>query len=108
MSCGGCRGGSPHIVPVPPAALKTPQYQPMDGSITFPEGIDMMDIEGYEVDPEDERRLLSIMPPCMFRITGVMLQKDSTFKPHHVCNGKCEHKGKPVTLEICKGCPLAH
>jgi len=107
MSCGGCRDGGVHAVPLPPAAFKTPQYQPADGSITFPEGVEMLEIDGYEVDPDDDRRLVTKMPPCMHRITGVMLQKSGTYAPHHVCTGPCPHKSKPVTFQICTDCPIS-
>lgn len=110
MGCGSCRneGGPIHRVHISEAALKTPRYHPGDGSITFPEGTPMVDIDGYGVDEDDHRRLVSHMPECQYRITGIMLQKDSTFKPHHVCTGPCEHRTKPVTYAICSGCPLSH
>lgn len=101
MSC--CNSSK---VPVPPVPPKTPQIE-IDGAVVFPEEAEIVDIEGYEVDPEDERRFIPTGPACSKRMTGIMLQKDGTFAPHHVCmHQQCEHKSKPVTFKICEGCPF--
>lgn len=110
MSCGGCRGfksiGSNSQAPVP--SKTAPTYNPEDSSIIFPEGMTPMDIDGYSVDPEDSQRLVSEMPTCGVRMTGVMLQQDGTYLPHHHCLGACEHKGSQVDLAKCNACPLAN
>lgn len=108
MGCGGCRN---QVVvqtesATPKRVQETPEYHPEDGSITFPEGSELFEIQGYEVDEDDERRLISNMPICTYRMTGIMLQKDGKFRPHHICTGNCEHKSKPVTHDICLECPI--
>ena len=108
MGCCGNGNSAAHVVPLPKAAYTSPHYQPADGSITFPPELEMFEIAGYEVDPQNPRRLLSTMPPCMHRITGVMLQKDGRYAPHHVCNGPSSHRSQPVTYDICNECTLSH
>lgn len=102
----GCCNRNTNKVSIPPLPPNTPIIE-SDGSVVFPEDVEIMNIQGYEVDPEDDRRLIPIGAGCSKRMTGIMLQRDGTFAPHHVCmHNQCEHKSKPVTFDICEGCPL--
>ena len=84
---------------------KAPEYNGEDGSITF-NSVDLVtDVEGYEKDPENELRLVTLMPPCDTRFSSLMSSKGS-YKVHNVCMGKTPHKGKVVDVDICNGCPL--
>lgn len=106
MGCGGCREGI--TVQVENAeTLQAPVLEP-DGSIRYPESQEVPEIEGYTLDEEDDHRLIPDEKcHCVWKITGIMLQKKGGYKPHHVCrHSECEHRSKPVTPEICKACPF--
>lgn len=107
MGCGGCREQNAKQFQVPKPVLKTPKLY-SDGSIEFPEDQPDPKIEGYEPSPDNPQILVPKEPvDCPYRVTGIMLQKDGTYRPHHVCrHSKCEHKGKQVNFDICKGCPF--
>ena len=107
MGCGGCRSQvTTQKINIPTRASKTPEFHPEDSSITFPEGVELFEVDGYTVDEEDPRRLNCNMPICQTRMAGFMLQKDGRFRPHFVCLGDCEHKSTPVTFDICSVCPV--
>ena len=107
MGCGGCRFQlDPQKIDTPKEASKTPEFHPEDSSITFPEGVELFEVEGYEIDDDDPRRLICNMPICQTRMAGFMLQKDGKFRPHFICTGDCEHKSTPVTYDICLECPV--
>ena len=107
MGCGGCRFQvTPQKINMPTGAAKAPEFHPADSSITFPEGVELFEVDGYEVDEDDPRRLICKMPICQTRMAGFMLQKDGTYMPHFVCMGDCEHKSTPVTFDICSACPV--
>ena len=100
----GCCNRNPKKITLP--AVKTPSLE-HDNSIIFPEGVKMVELEGYEVDPDNDRRLIPTEPICLQRMTGVMLKRDGTFKPHHICmHDRCEYKSLPVSFSICRTCPL--
>ncbi len=103
MGCLGC-GGRPQRINLPELPITTPQLR-ADGSIVYPDGEAPDTIQGYSVDPEDPQRLIPDGVGCSWRITGIMLDADGTYKPHHVCrNSECEHSTKPVTFDICGEC----
>ena len=104
MACGACRKG--RSVKPPTDQKAAPEYSQEDGSITFPEGTEVMQIEGYDTDPENPRRLVSLYPGCDYRIAGVMLKKDGTYGATHMCIGDCPSKNQMVTPEACNACPL--
>lgn len=106
MACGGCKQGiSVNIEKA--EVLKAPVMNP-DGSIQYPEDQEVPVIEGYTLDEDDDHRLIpDVACGCVYKITGILMQKDGTFKPHHVCrHSQCEHNMKPVTFDICESCPL--
>lgn len=106
MGCGGCRKGI--TVQVDTAeSLKAPVLKP-DGSIQFPKDQEVPNIEGYKVSSSDDHRLIPDEAcACIWKITGIMLQKNGGYKPHHVCrHSKCEYRSKEVNFDICKACPL--
>ena len=106
MGCGGCRGSFSFKAP-DKESLVAPVMD-SDGSILFPKDYTVPVIEGYHLDEENEQRLIPDDDcHCAWKITGIMLQKDGSYRPHHVCrHSKCEHRSKPVTPDVCKGCPL--
>jgi hypothetical protein len=106
MGCGGCRQGVTVNLDKY-AKIKAPAMD-SDGSIVFPEGEAVLNIEGYTPDVENPQRLIpDVDSACSSKITGIMLQKDGSYKPIHVCReSKCEHSSKPVTPSICQGCPF--
>lgn len=106
MACGGCRGD--RVVVNQQPVEQTAPIMEQDGSIVFPEGTDVLQIEGYSVDPNNPRRLVPHEDSaCFYKITGIMLTRDGSYKPHSVCrHSECEHRTKPVTPDICKGCPF--
>lgn len=107
MSCGGC-GSRIRIKVDKPEMLKSPVID-QDGVIVFPQDQEEIPvIDGYTVDEENPLRLIPNEDAhCVWKITGIMLQKSGSYRPHHVCrNSKCEHRSKPVTPDICKACPL--
>ena len=106
MGCGRCRQQTKIKVSAA-AILKAPVMQ-SDGVIQFPEGQTAPLVAGYTSDEGDKSRLIPDEDcACVWKITGIMLQKGGTYKPHHVCRqSKCEHRSKPVTADICKACPL--
>ena len=105
MACGSCRGRTQTV------KIKRPITMPQmrnDGSIEYPEGHEIPVIEGYVRDEENP----NLMVPegnvsCEYKITGIGLQKDGSYKPMSSCrNSLCEHSGMEVTHTICSGCPL--
>ena len=104
-----CCGGKKYVVKmpqVPEPKITVPQLQ-ADGSIKFPEGVEILQIDGYTPCEDNPRLLKPNGPGCSFRITGVMLNKNGTYTPYHVCrHQKCEHRSKQVTFKICGGCPF--
>ena len=120
MGCGGCRfqippqrhreakgvSKMPQGADNPERISVAPEFHPEDSSITFPEGVELFEVEGYSVDEDDARRLICNMPICQTRMAGFMMQKDGTYQPHFVCMGDCEHKSTPVTFDICSACPV--
>lgn len=106
MACGGC-GHNKTRIELTDNKYKVPVVN-RNGSIVFPEGMEIPEIEGYELDSDNDRKLVPIIDvPCMWKITGIMLTKAGTYTLHTACNhNKCEHRGKPVNLDICKACPL--
>ncbi len=108
MGCGGCgRNQIPTQYEnyVTNDSNRSPKLHP-DGVIEFfKEPIPV--IEGYDTDPYEPMKLIPKGSGCAYRITGILMQKNGTHIPHHVCrHSKCEHKGKPVTFDICDSCPL--
>ncbi|MHA2066023.1 MAG: hypothetical protein ACXABY_16750 [Candidatus Thorarchaeota archaeon] len=105
MACGGCRQGSVRVEA--DLTSKNPTLE-TDGSIMFPEGDAVPVVEGYTVDENDPQRLVPDDDcACFYKITGIMLQRNGEYSPHHVCrHPECEHKTKTVTPDICKGCPF--
>lgn len=106
MACGGCRG--PVKVQTDRAeTIKAPTMDP-DGSMRFPRDKPVPVVEGYHPDPEDQHHLIPDEDAnCLYKITGILLQKDGSYQPHHVCRkSDCEHYTKAVTPDICKACPL--
>lgn len=104
MGCSNCdRQVSINVSQNP---IKAPTMN-ADGSITYPDGDTLPIIDGYREDPDNDRNLLPVEGNgCAWRITGIMLRKDGTYQPHHVCrNSKCAYKAKPVTFPICHTCP---
>lgn len=104
MACGGCGGRNA------PKKIEVPVVAPTlhaDGTIEFPEG-PAPGVIGYTMDPDDDRVLIpSGLLPCVMRITGIMMQKDGSYAPIHVCrHPKCEHRTGEVTPDICADCPL--
>lgn len=102
MGCGSCRQGVNNITA---DIIKAPIMNP-DGSITFPSKGKVPLIEGYTANPENE---FNLIPDnncvCIHKMTGIMLQRNGIYKPHHVCMcSKCPHKSKAVTTDICKAC----
>ena len=106
MGCGGCRQGVT-IQISDPNVIKAPVMN-SDGSIQYPKNQKVPVIQGYEQDPKDYSRLITQNScGCTWRITGLLLNKEGTHLPHHVCrHSKCEHRSKPVTMDICQTCPL--
>ena len=106
MGCGGCRQGV--TINLDKHAKVTAPIMDNDGSIVFPEGEEVPVIEGYTLDAENPQRLIpAVDNACVWKITGIMLQKDGSYKPLHVCRqSKCEHSSKPVAPSICQGCPF--
>jgi len=104
MGCGGCQGGKVRI-DLPPV---TSPVMNQEGAIEYPEGHDIPEIQGYHADPENDRVLIpDDGVGCDYRIAGILMQRDGSYKPHFVCrHTQCEHKSKPVTMDICKGCPF--
>lgn len=104
----GCTGCNKRVnVTLSKQVMTSPMLE-SDGSIVFPEGQEVPVVEGYTPHPSDPQKLVPLEDgACDWKITGIMLQKDGSYKPHHVCrNSKCEHKTKPVTPSICQGCPF--
>jgi hypothetical protein len=101
MGCGGC-GQNSYRVPVK-VETNVPEILP-DGSIEFKEE-PVPDLEGYELSGPMTLKPTGVT--CTYRVTGIMLQRDGSYAPLHVCrHNKCEYKNKPVTDSICQGCPL--
>jgi hypothetical protein len=105
MPCGGCNQKGVNIQIHTAEELQAPVTN-KDGSIQYPKGHDVPEINGYTKDPEDEYRLIPQEDcACIWKITGILLQQDGTYEPHHICfNNECEHTSKPVTFDICKNC----
>lgn len=98
MVCGGC--GTTKITLTKP--ISTPILH-SDGVIEFPKDQELPVINGYE--PDGQKLIPKDGVECVWRITGIMLQKDGTYKPHHVCrHSKCEYRSQPVDFDICKKC----
>lgn len=105
MGCGSCRKQNGRNVPAPQMVSKAPTLHP-DGCIEF-KMEPVPEVEGYTRDADNPMVLVPKAVPCVFRMTGIMLQRNGVYKPHHVCReSKCEHRSKEVTLEICAGCPF--
>lgn len=103
MGCGFCRKPNGRNIPV--LESKAPTLHP-DGSIEF-KMEPVPEIEGYTRDAANPMVLVPKVIPCVYRMTGIMLQKHGTYKPHHVCReSKCPHRSKEVTLTICENCPF--
>ena len=101
---GCCPGNNPHVVKI---SNQTTPILENDDSIIFPEGAEVFEVEGYEPDPDDDRRLICTEEPCTLRVTGIMLDQDDTYKPYMVCgHSKCPHSSNPVTFKVCKECPF--
>ncbi len=106
MGCGACRNNV--TVRIDKKTIpKTPSMD-VEGAIVYPEGESLPVIQGYQVDPENTQRLLPLIDAdCEKRITGIMMTKDGSFEPHHVCrNSDSEHKSQRVTLRDCSTCPV--
>lgn len=63
------------------------------------------EIEGYERDPENKWRFLSIWPTCKFRLPGFLSLMCGKIKarPRCGCQG-CPFFSKIVSLEDCRTC----
>lgn len=102
MGCGGCRMGNTVKVIVKPT--DDPTMHP-DGKMEFPNKAPT--VEGYKVHPKNDKILIPDGVNCQHRITGIMLQKDGSYRPYHVCkHSQCEHRHNEVTYSICEACPL--
>jgi len=103
MACGGC--GSPSKIPVKTVIKTNMPTLHGDGSIEFLEGQTILKIQGYEPDQDNERILKPNGVGCSYRLTGIMLDRDGTYKPMHICkNGECNYRGDQVSFDICKEC----
>lgn len=105
MGC--CNSTRPKkVIEVPQIPSNIPRLNG-DGTIEFPEGVEILQIDGYTPCEDNYRLLKPDGPGCSYRITGVMLNKNGTYTPYHVCrHQKCEHRSKQVTFKICEGCPF--
>jgi hypothetical protein len=106
MGCGSCRTGKViRLDKMPP--VKAPTMD-SDGSMVFPEGQELPVIDGYKPVADDPQRLSPREENgCRWKITGIMMQRDGSYKPLHVCrNSECEHKQKPVEPSVCVACPF--
>lgn len=100
MGC--CNKKNPHVVKI---SKQTAPIMEKDNSILFPEDVEVWNVEGYEPDPDDKRRLICKQEPCSQRLTGIMLDQDGSYKPYMVCgHSRCPHSSNPVTFQICKEC----
>ena len=102
-----CCGGKKYVVKmpqVPEPKITVPQLQ-ADGSIKFPGPAPV--VEGYAQCPEDETVVRPKGEHCLYRITGIMLQRDGIYRPYHACRqSQCPHRGKEVNFTICQTCPF--
>jgi len=105
MGCGGCRKGI--TINLDKQAKITAPIMDSDGSIVYPEGEVPPEIEGYKPTKDDPQRLSPREESaCVWKITGIMMQRDGTYKPLHVCRSQeCKHKSKPVSSGVCQACP---
>lgn len=102
MACGGCGGRLPAVkVDV---KIEAPQIL-NDGTVQFPEGPAPV-VEGYTMDPDDDTVLVPSGQHCDMRITGILLQRDGTYKPFHVCrHPQCDKRSEEVSFDVCDACP---
>jgi hypothetical protein len=76
-----------------------------DGSLEFPLGTPP-DLYGYIRDSENSRRFHPAWPECIHRIYGVFIH-DRQLKVAGQChNPAAEQFGRPVTTDLCQGCPV--
>lgn len=104
--CGGCRQGVT-INYDDRAELKAPMMDD-DGNMIFPEGADVPVIEGFKPCEDNPGKLVPESDTaCMWKMTGIMLQKDGSYKPLFVCQNKeCSENSQQVTPATCAACPL--
>lgn len=107
MACGRCSRARKLALKKMPPPRRSPQLQ-QDGGILLPESMEGTKIEGYTQDPENPLKLLSDTDSyCQNRMTGILLQKDGSYSPSHICmEDKSPHKSQQVTPDICKACPF--
>jgi len=108
MSCGSCRQKqSKKNAKIEVNNKKAPITQ-ADGSILYPDGLDIPEVIGYTQSEDDPQLLIpNEHTPCDWKLTGIMLQQDGRYKPMSVCrHQECEHVNQTVTSDICSECPF--
>jgi len=71
-----------------------------DGTIIYIRGVPPKQLEGYEVDPNNAKRFLPIIPPCIYRDTRNVKLLCGKLTGYYYCIlKKCE-----VTRLFCSQC----
>ena len=81
---------------------QSPPKMAHDKSVTFSRLEDVVELDGYEQDPEDALRFINVMPECcsrsMLHLTG------GKYEVVHFCKGSCAHKNMKTVYGTCKDC----